>query len=33
LFPLIDDQRFRRDTGFTPEADLRRLLLDTIVPE
>lgn len=33
LFPLIDDQRFRRDTGFAPEADLRRLLLDTIVSE
>lgn len=26
LFPLVDDSRFRRDTGFIPTTDLQRLL-------
>lgn len=28
LFPLVDDSRFRRDTGFAPETDLARLLAE-----
>ncbi|MDB6001786.1 MAG: NAD(P)-dependent oxidoreductase [Rhizobacter sp.] len=30
VFPLIDDGRFRRDTGFAPQADLQRLILETL---
>ena len=30
LFPLVDDSRFRRDTGFTPSIDLSRLLAEML---
>lgn len=30
LFPLVDDSRFRRDTGFAPEIDLARLLAEIL---
>jgi UDP-glucose 4-epimerase len=30
LFPLVDDRRFRRDTGFSPSIDLPRLLAEML---
>ncbi|MBK6008743.1 NAD(P)-dependent oxidoreductase [Ramlibacter ginsenosidimutans] len=30
LFPLVDDRRFRRDTGFSPSLDLSRLLAEML---
>lgn len=30
LFPLVDDSRFRRDTGFVPSIDLSRLLAEML---
>jgi UDP-glucose 4-epimerase len=30
LFPLVDDSRFRRDTGFAPAIDLPRLLAEML---
>jgi UDP-glucose 4-epimerase len=30
LFPLVDDSRFRRDTGFSPSLDLSRLLAEML---
>jgi UDP-glucose 4-epimerase len=30
LFPLVDDSRFRRDTGFAPAIDLSRLLAEML---
>ena len=30
LFPLVDDSRFRRDTGCTPAIDLSRLLAEML---
>ncbi|MFL6692052.1 MAG: NAD-dependent epimerase/dehydratase family protein [Ramlibacter sp.] len=30
LFPLVDDSRFRRDTGFVPSIDLPRLLAEML---
>lgn len=30
LFPLVDDSRFRRHTGFAPEIDLARLLAEML---
>jgi UDP-glucose 4-epimerase len=31
LFPLVDDSRFRRDTGFAPAVDLPRFLAEMLV--
>jgi UDP-glucose 4-epimerase len=30
LFPLVDDSRFRRDTGFAPSIDLSRMLAEML---